>query len=91
MYVFEGMDVFFEAQVKAHPYPWVSLSHVLESNVSVIQRTSNVSSLILMKIPSITEANSGVFVLCAENTVGNDTVTVRLYMEGKFILFTCTH
>ena len=44
-----------------------------------------------MKIPSITEANSGVFVLCAENTVGNDTVTVRLYVEGKFILFTCTH
>ena len=60
IYAFEGMDVFFEAQVKAYPYPWVSLSHVLESNKR-------------------------------ENAVGNDTVTVRLYVEGKFILLTCTH
>ena len=85
------MDVFFEAQVKAGPYPWVSLSHVWESNENVIQRTFNVSSQILMKIPSITKANSGDYVLYAENAVGNDTVTVRLYVEGKFILLTCTH
>ena len=90
IYAFEGMDVFFEAQVKAYPYPWVSLSHVLESNKSVIQRTSNVSSRILMKIPSITKANSGDYVLYAENAVGNDTVTVRVYVESKFILLICT-
>ena len=91
VYAFEGMDVFFEAQVKAGPYSWVSLSHVWESNENVIQRTFNVSSQILMKIPSITKANSGDYVLYAENAVGNDTVTVRLYVEGKFILLTCTH
>ena len=85
------MDVFFEAQVKADPYSWVSLSHVWESNENVIQRTFNVSSQILMKIPSITRANSGDYVLYAENAVGNDTVTVRLYVEGKFILLTCIH
>ena len=44
-----------------------------------------------MKIPSITKANSGEYVLNVENAVGNDTVTVRLYVEGKFILLTCTH
>ena len=91
MYVFEGVDVFFEAQVKAYPYPWVSLSHVLESHERVIQETSNVSSQKLMKIPSITEASSGDYVLYAENTVGNDTLTVRFYAEGKFVLLTCTH
>ena len=44
-----------------------------------------------MKIPSITKASSGDYVLYAENTVGNDTLTVRFYAEGKFVLFTCTH
>ena len=77
-----------EAQVKAYPYPWVSLSRVLESNESVIQETSNVSSQIVMKIPSITKAHSGDHVLYTENTVGNDTVTVRVNVEGKFILLT---
>ncbi|RMX59452.1 hypothetical protein pdam_00015665, partial [Pocillopora damicornis] len=77
IYAFEGMDVFLEAQVKAYPYPRVSLSRVLESNESVIQEASNVSSQILMKIPSITNADSGDYVLYTENTVGNDTVTVR--------------
>ena len=82
---------FFEAQVKAYPYPWVSLSHVLESHERVIEETSNVSSQKLMKIPSITKASSGDYVLYAENTVGNDTLTVRFYAEGKFVLLTCTH
>ena len=91
IYAFEGMDVFLEAQVKAYPYPRVSLSHVLESNESVIQEASNVSSQILMKIPSITNADSGDYVLYTENTVGNDTVTVRVNVEGKFILLTCTY
>ena len=91
IYVFEGMDVWMEAQVKAYPYPWVSLSRVLESNESVIQETSNVSSQIVMKIPSITKAHSGDYVLYTENTVGNDTVTVRVNVEGKFILLTCTY
>ena len=82
---------FFEAQVKAYPYPWVSLSHVLESHERVIQETFNVSSQKLMKIPSITKASSGDYVLYAENTLGNDTLTVRFYAEGKFVLLTCTH
>ncbi|CAH3165556.1 unnamed protein product [Pocillopora meandrina] len=82
IYVFEGMDVWMEAQVKAYPYPWVSLSRVLESNESVIQETSNVSSQIVMKIPSITKAHSGDYVLYTENTVGNDTVIVRVNVEG---------
>ena len=73
------------------PYPRVSLSRVLESNESVIQEASNVSSQILMKIPSITNADSGDYVLYTENTVGNDTVTVRVNVEGKFILLTCTY
>ena len=83
---------FFEAQVKAYPYPWVSPSHVLESHERVIQETSNVSSQKLMKIPSITKASSGDYVLYAENAVGNDTLRFeRFYAEGKFVLLTCTH
>lgn len=35
-----------------------------------------------MKISSITKASSGDYVLYAENTVGNDTLTVRFYAEG---------
>ena len=66
-------------------------NHVLESNQSVIQRTSNVSSLILMKIPSITKANSSVYYMYTENIIGSDILTVRVYVEGKFILFNCTH
>ena len=66
-------------------------NHVLESNQSVILRTSNVSSLILMKIPSITKANSGVYYMYTENIIGSDILTVRVYVEGKFILFNCTH
>ncbi|XP_027049062.1 uncharacterized protein LOC113676585 isoform X1 [Pocillopora damicornis] len=84
IYAFEGMDVFLEAQVKAYPYPRVSLSRVLESNESVIQEASNVSSQILMKIPSITNADSGDYVLYTENTVGNDTVTVRVNVEEDY-------
>ena len=91
IYVFEGMDVFFEAQVKAYPYARVSLSHVLESNESVIQEMSNVSSQILIKIPSITEASSGDYVLRAVNTVGSNNVSVRVSVEGKFMLLTCTY
>lgn len=81
IYVFEGMDVFFDAQVKAYPYARVSLSHVLESNESVIQEMSNVSSQILIKIPSITEASSGDYVLRAVNTVGSNNVSVRVSVE----------
>ena len=87
----KGWTFFLKLRWRPTPIHGFLLSHVLESNESVIQEASNVSSQILMKIPSITNADSGDYVLYTENTVGNDTVTVRVNVEGKFILLTCTY
>ena len=56
-----------------------------------VTRKSNTGDIQRQFSKTNEDSSSGDYVLYAENAVGNDTLTMRFYAEGKFVLLTCTH
>ncbi|XP_022807655.1 uncharacterized protein LOC111344674 isoform X1 [Stylophora pistillata] len=93
IHVYVGMDLHLEAEVRAYPYPRVSLIHVVWTEQHVVKNISNdfSSSEIKLKVPNITKSGDGSYIIFAENALGNHNLTVRVYVQDlSCSISTCT-
>ena len=74
------MTLYLEAQVQGYPYPRVTWSH----RHNILQNTSNVDADTNLKIRNVTKSQGGLYIISAENPLGNDTFTVNVFVIGEF-------